>query len=264
MEMKEGNYLLNIDKEILIPEQIILEKPVDKSVFSSKFTDTKNFFNVLPEELKRIANQRNQMNGLDLLAMFNDCSVPAVFFDPQYRGVMDKMSYGNEGAEGSRQKERAELSQMPEEVITQFFKEINRVLKPSGHLLLWIDKFHLVEGFSPWVAGTDLQIVDMITWDKGRIGMGYRTRRKSEYLVVLQKAPKRAKGSWILHNIPDVWSEKIKAVHTHSKPELLQSAIIEAIVPLGDFVLDPASGGFSVMRSAKAIGRNFIGADLRG
>ena len=34
--------------------------------------------------------------------------------------------------------------------------------------------------------------------------MGYRTRRKSEYCLVLQKVPLRAKGVWRSHNIPDV------------------------------------------------------------
>jgi site-specific DNA-methyltransferase (adenine-specific) len=61
-------------------------------------------------------------------------------FDPQYRGVLDKQKYGNEG---SRQKGRAALSQMNESDIRTFILEIDRALMPSGHLLLWIDKFHL-------------------------------------------------------------------------------------------------------------------------
>lgn len=104
---------------------------------------------------------------------------------------MDKMNYGNEGA---RQKGRADLEQMPDEVIINFIQEINRTLAPSGHLFLWIDKFHLVEGVKPWFKDTFLEPVDMITWDKGKIGMGYRTRRKSEYLVVVQKTQRRLKG----------------------------------------------------------------------
>lgn len=223
------------------------------------FRDEKLYFELLPQELKAIANQKNQMNGLDLLAAFPSSSIPAIFFDPQYRGVMDKMNYGNEGA---RQKGRAELTQMPEDIIEAFIQEIDRTLVPSGHFLLWIDKFHLVEGVKPWFSGTSLEPVDMITWDKAKFGMGYRSRRKSEYLVVVQKLPKKAKGYWTSHSIPDVWSEKVSKVHPHTKPEGLQTAIINSIVKDGDFVVDPASGGYSTMRSALASNKNFIGCDL--
>lgn len=59
------------------------------------------------------------------------------FFDPQYRGVLDKLKYGNEGQ--ARGKARCELTQMDEDTIVNFIKEIDRVLKDSGHL------FHLTE-----------------------------------------------------------------------------------------------------------------------
>jgi site-specific DNA-methyltransferase (adenine-specific) len=92
--------------------------------------------------------------------------------------------------------------------------------------------------------------------------MGYRTRRKAEYLIIFQKSPKRAKGAWLVHDIPDVWLEKIKLNHPHSKPVQLQSALINATTKEGDLVLDPASGGFSVFSACKILNRNFIGCDL--
>ena len=97
---------------------------------------------------------------------------------------------------------------MSEDTIVDFIKEIDRVLKDSGHLFLWVDKFHLCQGVLDWLVDTNLNLVDMIVWDKGKIGMGYRTRRKSEYLIVLQKSPVRAKDCWTDHAIPDVWQEK--------------------------------------------------------
>ncbi|MGU4699082.1 site-specific DNA-methyltransferase [Burkholderia cepacia] len=229
------------------------------NVFSGKFHNNELALDSLPLDLLKLVNKKTKMDGLKLLKKFNDSSIPAIFFDPQYRGVMDKLEYGNEGA---RQKGRAELSQMSDEVIRDFILEINRTLQPSGHLLLWVDKFHLVEGVKEWIKDTKLETVDLVTWDKGRIGMGYRTRRKSEYLMILQKLPKKAKGYWTTHDIPDVWLEKVGRHHPHAKPEQLQSALINAIVKPGDFVVDPASGGFSVMRSAMDVGRNFIGCDL--
>ncbi|MGP1450192.1 MAG: DNA methyltransferase [Wolinella sp.] len=202
------------------------------------------------------------MNGEELLGILPSKSVKVAFFDPQYRGVLDKMSYGNEGK--NRGQVRSSLPQMDEDTIGRFIVEIERILMPNGYLFLWVDKFHLLEGVKPWLESTpSLAIVDMLTWDKGRIGMGYRSRRRSEYLVVMQKYPRQAKSTWTIRNIPDVWCEKLEGKsHTHSKPIGLQMQLILATTNEGDLVLDPASGGFSVFEACKMLGRNFIGCDL--
>lgn len=205
-------------------------------------------------------NKKNRTDGLNLLADINDNTIATAFFDPQYRGVLDKLKYGNEGK--ARGKARCELAQMDEDTIINFIKEIDRVLKNSGHLFLWVDKFHLCQGTLSWITDTKLNLVDMIVWDKGKIGMGYRTRRKSEYLIVLQKSPVRAKGCWNDHAIPDVWEEKTPKVHPHSKPIELQKRLIASTTQDSDYVLDPASGGYSVFEACKALGRDFIGGDI--
>lgn len=207
-------------------------------------------------------NQQNEANGLDLLAELENGSISAAFFDPQYRGVLDKLKYGNEGA--GRGKARCSLIQMDDETITGFIREIDRVLKDSGHLFLWLDKFHLCQGIHEWIAGTKLNIVDMIVWDKCRMGMGYRSRRISEYLMILQKSPVRAKGCWNDHSIPDVWHEKVERKHPHYKPAGLQQLLIAAVTQYGDTVLDPAAGGYSVLEACENVGRNFIGCDIGG
>ena len=92
--------------------------------------------------------------------------------------------------------------------------------------------------------------------------MGYRSRRQSEYLIVFQKSPVRAKGCWNDHSIPDIWEEKVKKVHPHSKPVELQKRLIESTTDIGDVVLDPAAGGFSVFEACKLTGRTFIGCDI--
>ena len=208
---------------------------------------------------------RQRMNGLTLLDKIENDVVPLVFFDPQYRGVLDKLDYGNEG---ERQIERSEMKQMSEEIICEFIEEISRVLQPSGHLMLWVDKFILVEGVSKFLGNTDLEPVDMITWAKltkhGKhwFGMGYRTRRSSEYLIVLQKIPKRAKGVWTDRGIRDVWEERVPEGHPHAKPIELQKRLIEAVTNPGDVVLDPAAGGYTVMQAAFETDRHFLGCSL--
>lgn len=205
-------------------------------------------------------NQRNQYDGLNLLAELEPQSISLCIFDPQYRGILDKMRYGNEGV--SRGRKRSLLLQMSEETIIEFIKGIADALTPSGHLFLWVDKFHLCTGVRGWLESDGLQIVDLVTWNKKRMGMGYRTRRQSEYLVIAQKLPKRAKGVWQRHDIPDVWDEKTEGGHTHAKPVNLQSALIEAVTHPGDVVLDPAAGSYSVLTASSKVGRQFLGCDI--
>lgn len=204
---------------------------------------------------------QNRCNGLLLLRELRPDSFPLCFFDPQYRGILDHQRYGNEG---ERQRARSEMRQMPESEIKQFLNGIDRVLMPTGHLLFWTDKFHLCTGIGPWLVGTNLDIVDLIVWNKLRIGMGYRSRRISEYLVVMQKAPRRAKGVWALHDIPDVWDEKVTGGAPHAKPIGLQSRLIEATTNTRDVVLDPAAGSYSVLNACQRLNRRFLGCDIAG
>lgn len=211
--------------------------------------------------LAAIMNRKNRMNGLGLIRRIPDMSIQAVFFDPQYRGILDKMHYGNEGK--SRGAKRSSLRQMSNEDIMEFLYGIDRVLVPSGMLFLWVDKFHLVEGVGEWMRNTQLTAVDMITWNKQKIGMGYRTRRCAEYMVIIQKYPKKAKYVWQDHRIPDVWAEKIdKKTHAHSKPVALQQRLIECVTTKKGIVLDPAAGGYGVLDACRSAGRNFIGCDI--
>lgn len=217
----------------------------------------------VPKGLK--LDTRQKMDGLKMLKLIPAASIPLVFFDPQYRSVMDRQSYGNEGE--TRGKARSELPQMTNKTIHKFIEQIERILIPSGHLMLWVDKYIVVSGIHSLLEGSSLQLVDMITWNKGRMGMGYRSRRYSEHLVVLQKVPVRAKGVWRIHDIPDVWSEKIEngdKNHTHAKPPQLQQKLIRAVTNKGDVVVDPAAGGFSVLTAALATERHFLGCDILG
>ena len=215
----------------------------------------------LPDALK--PNTRLKMDGLEFLAMLPAEAVPVAFLDPQYRGVLEKLSYGNEGKD--RGKRRSALEQMTEAAIGRFVRGIDRALIPSGHLFLWVDKFHLCQGVRPWFDGTSLDIVDLVTWDKGTFGMGYRTRRRAEYCVVLQKQPRKAKGVWKIHTIPDVVQEQVsQREHPHTKPIDLQGELMAAVSHEGDYVIDPAAGSFSVLQAAQKCSRNFLGCDLNG
>lgn len=208
-------------------------------------------------------DKMNKADGLELLRGTPDNYSKMVIFDPQYREVLDQLNYGNEG---ERQKARCVLPQMSDLVITQFGLEIVRILAPSGYCALWADKMILCQAMAPRFFDGKLQIVDLITWDKETFGMGYRSRRRGEHLIILQNPPIKARATWrAMPSIPDVWPEKITdKIHVHQKPFGLQRAIIEATTNPGDVVIDPAAGSFSVMACAHSCGRRFLGGDILG
>jgi site-specific DNA-methyltransferase (adenine-specific) len=210
---------------------------------------------------RRTSYRRNTVQGGDALALLQSlpdrCS-PLVIFDPQHRANLDKLKYGNEGA---RQHERCLLPAMTSAYIDGCCREAVRVLMPSGYLMLWQNAFGLVQGHHLRL-GDVLQCVDLIAWDNQHLGMGYRSRRRGDYLIVLQKPPIKAKATWRDHGIPDRWAEKIdRNLHPHIKPIGLITRLIGAVTSPGELVVDPAAGSFVVMHAAHQLSREFIGCD---
>jgi site-specific DNA-methyltransferase (adenine-specific) len=185
-----------------------------------------------------ILNVAQRRDALDLLrALPTRCS-PLAFFDPQHRGVLDRLKFGNEGA---RQRGRAKLPAMSEAYIDECCREIARGLTPGGYLMRWVDTFCLCEAHHLCVSKA-VKPVDLIAWDSLRFGMGKRSRRRGDYLLVLQKPPVNAR-TWRDHAIPSRWPEKVdRRVHAHVKPIGLISQLIAAVTEPGDLVIDPAAG----------------------
>jgi site-specific DNA-methyltransferase (adenine-specific) len=199
-------------------------------------------------------------DALVLLQSLPDACTPLVFFDPQHRSTLDRLKFGNEGA---RQVGRSQLPAMSENYIDAVCVEIARVLKRSGYLMLWADTFRLVEGHHLRLPRERLAPVDLIAWDSLRIGMGKRSRRRGDYLVVLQKPPLRARATWRDYGIPSRWPEKVdRSIHPHVKPLGLITRLVLATTKPGDLVIDPAAGSFVVMHAAHQLKREFCGCDL--
>ena len=209
-------------------------------------------------------NVAQRGDALELLRSLSVDCTPLGFFDPQYRGILDKLKFGNEGK--SRQKARALLPQMTGEYIDICIREFARVLRPSGYLGLWADTFNLCQAHHLRVADV-LPPVELIAWNNLRMGQGKRARRCGTYLLILQKPPLLAKATWP-RSPPtrDRWDERIvrpRSQHPHIKPIGLIKHLIGILTKPGDLVVDPAAGSFVVMRAAISLGLNFVGCDLK-
>lgn len=215
------------------------------------------------ERTSRVSrNVRNKMNGIDFLRSLIDEEAALAVFDPQYRGLLDKLAYGNEG---ERQKGRAALPQMDDDTISFFVEEIERVLKPSGYLLLWLDKFSVASAHHlRYFVRTEFQTVDLVCWNKMRIGMGRRMRCQTEFLLIAQKRPINASRTWSDHSLSDSWAEQSDpSIHPHAKPTVLTERLIRATTKRGDLVIDPCAGGYGVLEACRRSARDFAGCDLK-
>jgi site-specific DNA-methyltransferase (adenine-specific) len=83
-----------------------------------------------------ILNVAQRRDALDLLRSLSAQCASLAFFDPQHRGVLDRLKFGNEG---SRQCGRARLPSMSEDYIDECCRKIARTLAPGGYLMRWMD-----------------------------------------------------------------------------------------------------------------------------
>jgi site-specific DNA-methyltransferase (adenine-specific) len=209
---------------------------------------------------------RNVGDALALLRAVPTEFTKLVFWDPQFRQLLDEQRYGNEGI--NRGKRRKQLPAMSPEFIASCDAEIRRITVPSGYCCRWVDEFQLLNGLFK-IAG--LEHVGVIHWNNGRAGMGKRIRPTGGSVVILQKPPigvraKRLAVRWkTLPMIRGVHLEKItfpKAAHPHRKPIGLIAELILAVTEPGDIIIDPAAGSFVVLAAALGCGRHFLGTDI--
>jgi site-specific DNA-methyltransferase (adenine-specific) len=206
-------------------------------------------------------------DALDLLKSLPADSSPLVFFDRQFRALLDRQKYGNEGK--SRQQKRARLPSMSEHYIDAACRAIARVLRPSGYLMRWIDDYSLCEGHLVRVKDV-LQCVGLCAWENTLMGQGCRLRDCGSHLAVPQKPVLvgmkltfPAKKTWWDRGIRNRWCEYVpRGGHPHIKPIGLIKRLIEATTKPGDLVVDPCVGSFVVLQECQRLGRKFIGCDL--
>lgn len=204
-------------------------------------------------------NARNKIDAATLMAALPDASAALVILDPQYRAVLDAMQFGNEGA---RQQARAALPQMDDAKIAGIVEECARVLRAGGHLALWVDKYMIGEAHHHryFRRVPRLRRVDLLCWGTLRFGMGKRTRRACEYLVIAQKEPL---SGWRDHGIRDFWPEAAERDnHAHAKPYQLTERLVQALTRRGELVVDPCAGSFMTLDVCQATGRDFLGGDV--
>ncbi len=162
-------------------------------------------------------------------------------------------------------------------LLRQCAMEWQRVLKPGGHVLAFIDwrmGDHLADAVDGGadtalylngqagdaMESADLRRVGLLVWDKTYFTMGTHFRHQHEFIHHFSKgkgtAPLRRNVPNILRHAPVRFG-----LHPTEKPVSLLAELIGVLCPEGETVLNSFSGSCSTGHAAVTTGRRFIGIE---
>ena len=137
--------------------------------------------------------------------------------------------------------------------------EWKRLLKPGGHLLVFID-WRMMAALSGAIESADLRNAGLLVWDKTYFGMGACFRNQHELILHFTKGvgaqPQRRDIGNVLQCKPIRGGE-----HPTEKPADLLERLVSVVTPEGGRVLDCFMGSGSTGVAAKRSGRAFTGIE---
>lgn len=200
----------------------------------------------------------------DILPHLAPGSVDLVLTDPPYQSLDVEVKKGGTTVRLARQDElggkrlaslegRAWFDTLGADDILGIIADAQSLLADDGALYVFADVKSGLELFPP------LRPVNVIVWDKQKLGMGYNWRRMHEWIAFVPQ-PKhelRDKGRGDIIRCSGV-SEK---VHPTQKPEGVLKTIILNSTDTGDLVIDPFMGSGATLAAAQQLGRRAVGIE---
>jgi site-specific DNA-methyltransferase (adenine-specific) len=191
---------------------------------------------------------------LEVMKGIPDKSVDLVLTDPPYSTPVIT-SFGRKKC-----KNLADLS-IQEFYFNAFKKELERLLKPNGRLFIFCDdKFYpiLFAVFYDWLN------INLIIWDKGKIGMGNPVRKQHELIMYANRESFQYNRTENFTHYPSVMKYKSdnNKLHGAQKPLKLIRDLILGFSDKGNIILDPFTGSGVVCLASQQLDRNYIGIDL--
>lgn len=202
----------------------------------------------------------------ELCARFKPNSVDCIITDPPF-GV-DNQSNMAVTEEGKSYARKIANDETPE-IAIRVFNEVMDVLLPRTKPDCDLYIFTAYQVLKEW-----LQLADdlarhgfkrnaLLVWEKDGPGMGDLDGwgMGHEVIIFLKKgrkpryAPRR---SGVLH-VPQLRPKDL--IHPHEKPQGLLELLIKHSTTEGEFIVDPFAGSGSLVRAARACGRNAVGIE---
>lgn len=138
--------------------------------------------------------------------------------------------------------------------------EAERILVPGGNLLAFIDwrQYPTLYGC---IESCNLQIINMVVWDKQVFGMGNGFRNQHELILHASAGTPRVFD----RSVPNVIGSKRIAssdLHPTEKPVDLMQELVRVVSDTGETVLDPFMGSGTTLIACERMGRRGIGIEL--
>lgn len=211
----------------------------------------------------------HQGDALEVLAGLEAGTVDAIITDPPYcSGGGTEASRGGARGQGHRSEglRAGRVAWFSGDTMTTaglcwllraVAVEAARLLKPSGHLLVFAD-WRMVPMVAPAIESAGLRYRSMIVWDKGTAGLGSGFRARHELVLhfVGGRPVFHARDVANLITAPRVAPQKRR--HPCHKPAKFLCDLVRATVPPGGLVLDPFAGSGSLGEVAAELGRRAI------
>lgn len=201
-------------------------------------------------------NKIYQMDCIEGMKQIPDESVDLIITDPPY-STPTITSFGRE-----KIRNVADLS-IQETYVKTLKEQYSRVLKPDAPLFMFCDDGYYASIFRAFYDWNNLQ---MLVWDKGRIGMGKPFRKRHELLFYANRKTMDYNRTEGITHYPTVLNYKPvgkEKVHGAQKPIELVKDLIKGFSNEGDTVLDTFMGSGTTAIAAMRSKRNYIGFELQ-
>jgi len=199
-------------------------------------------------------NTIQNKEAFEFLKEVKDNSVDLIIIDPPYSTPIIT------GFGRKRMKNVADLS-MQESYMIMLKKEFGRVLKDNAPAFIFCDDKYFPSLYRAFYDWNSLQLV---IWDKGKIGMGKPFRKQHELILYANKGFMEYYRNGITFSTVMKYKSvpTSKRLHPAQKPIELIRDIINGFTKEKDVVLDCFVGSGTTAVACKQLGREFIGCDL--
>lgn len=190
-------------------------------------------------------------DGLELLSKIPSNSVDMILTDPPY--MTTTFSWDRKFSMGQ---------------LAHFVKELSRVLKPGGVMIVWFD-FNKINSLQEFVTTSSCMCptTRLLVWDK-TTGRPDPLKMSCELAVLAIKKGKKPTCNYegqkkMSYSYPAVREKPgIDKFHPTQKPVLLFQDLIRRFSNPGDVVLDCFLGSGTTAVAAKMTGRKCIGSEI--
>lgn len=138
--------------------------------------------------------------------------------------------------------------------------ECHRLLRGNGSMLMFCD-WRMIPNIVPAVESCGFRYQNLVTWDKGCMGLGNGFRARHEQILHFTAGSPQYYSKSVGNVITCKRVTADKREHQTQKPVGLLTQLLDVVCPPGGVVLDPFAGSGSTLVAAKETGRHFIGIE---